>query len=51
MALPMTIAIAKKSRALQEQGIDIISLSLGEPNFDTPELAKEAGIRGIEENF
>ena len=51
MALPMTIAMAKKSRALQEQVIDIISLSLGEPDFDTPELAKAAGIRGIEENF
>ena len=51
MALPMTIAMAKKSRALQERGIDIISLSLGEPDFDTPDLAKAAGIRGIEENF
>lgn len=51
MALPMTIAMAKKSRALQEQGLDIISLSLGEPDFDTPDLAKAAGIEGIEQNF
>ena len=47
----MTIAMAKKSRALQEQGLDIISLSLGEPDFDTPDLAKAAGIQGIEQNF
>ena len=51
MALPMTIAMAKKSRALQEQGVDLISLSLGEPDFDTPDLAKAAGIEGIEQNF
>jgi aspartate aminotransferase len=51
MALPMTIAMAKKSRALQEQGVDIISLSLGEPDFDTPDLAKAAGIEGIEQNY
>ncbi|MEY4172048.1 MAG: hypothetical protein RL485_418, partial [Bacteroidota bacterium] len=51
MALPMTIAMAKKSRALQEQGVDLISLSLGEPDFDTPDLAKAAGIAGIEQNF
>ena len=51
MALPMTIAMAKKSRALQDQGLDIISLSLGEPDFDTPDLAKAAGIQGIEQNF
>lgn len=51
MALPMTIAMAKKSRALQEQGLDIISLSLGEPDFDTPDLAKAAGIEGIVQNF
>jgi aspartate aminotransferase len=31
--------------------LDIISLSLGEPDFDTPDLAKAAGIQGIEQNF
>jgi aspartate aminotransferase len=51
LALPMTIEMTKKSRALQEAGHDIISLSLGEPDFDTPNFAKAAGILGIEENY
>ncbi len=51
LALPMTIEMSKKSRALQEAGHDIISLSLGEPDFDTPDFAKAAGIEGIEQNF
>ncbi|HAG49097.1 MAG TPA: aspartate aminotransferase, partial [Cryomorphaceae bacterium] len=46
LALPMTIEMTKKSRALQEAGHDIISLSLGEPDFDTPNFAKAAGILG-----
>lgn len=51
LALPMTIEMTKKSRALQEAGHDIISLSLGEPDFDSPDFAKIAGIEGIEKNF
>jgi len=46
-----TIAMAAKSRELQEQGIDIISLSLGEPDFDTPDFIKKAAINAIEENY
>jgi len=46
-----TIAMAAKSRELQAQGIDIISLSLGEPDFDTPEFIKEAAIEAIKNNY
>ena len=44
LALPMTIEMTKKSRALQEAGYDIISLSLGEPDFDTPDLGESGEI-------
>jgi aspartate aminotransferase len=43
-----TIAIATKARALQAAGRDVISLSAGEPDFDTPENVKKAAIRAIE---
>ena len=43
-----TIAIATKARALKAEGRDIISLSAGEPDFDTPENVKQAAIRAIE---
>ena len=45
-----TIAMARKARELKDQGIDIISLSLGEPDFDTPKALKQAGIDAIEAN-
>ena len=45
-----TIAMARKARELKDQGIDIISLSLGEPDFDTPMALKQAGIDAIEAN-
>ncbi|MEI9963915.1 MAG: pyridoxal phosphate-dependent aminotransferase [Caulobacteraceae bacterium] len=44
-----TLAATDKARELQRQGRDIISLSVGEPDFDTPENIKEAGIRAIRE--
>lgn len=46
-----TIAMARRSRELKAKGIDIISLSLGEPDFPTPDVIKEAGKKAIEENF
>ncbi len=46
-----TIAMARKSRELKAQGIDIISLSLGEPDFATPDVVKQAAINAINENF
>lgn len=46
-----TIAMARKSRELKAEGIDIISLSLGEPDFATPEVVKQAAIKAINDNF
>lgn len=46
-----TIAMARKSRELQAQGIDIISLSLGEPDFTTPDVVKNAAKKAIDENY
>ncbi|MDA0728774.1 MAG: pyridoxal phosphate-dependent aminotransferase [Bacteroidetes bacterium] len=45
-----TIAMARKARELKDQGIDVISLSLGEPDFDTPDAMKQAGIDAIHNN-
>lgn len=46
-----TIAMARKCRELAAQGVDVISLSLGEPDFPTPEPIKEAAKQAIENNF
>ena len=46
-----TIAMARKSRELKAQGIDVISLSLGEPDFNTPDFIKEAARQGINQNY
>ncbi|MGI4977802.1 MAG: aminotransferase class I/II-fold pyridoxal phosphate-dependent enzyme, partial [Janthinobacterium lividum] len=43
-----TIAIATKARALKAAGRDVISLSAGEPDFDTPDNVKQAAMRAIE---
>ena len=51
MATSATLAMAAKTRELKEQGIDIIGLSLGEPDFPVPEFVKEAAIKAIENNF
>jgi len=44
-----TIAMTSKARALKAEGRDIISLSVGEPDFDTPENIKDAAIRAMRE--
>ncbi|TNE28292.1 MAG: pyridoxal phosphate-dependent aminotransferase [Bacteroidetes bacterium] len=51
LELPMTIEMSKKSRELAAKGVDVISLSLGEPDFDTPDFIKEAAIEGIHQNY
>ncbi|MBW7845195.1 MAG: pyridoxal phosphate-dependent aminotransferase [Bacteroidia bacterium] len=48
---PQTIAMAKLSRELIAQGHDVISLSLGEPDFFTPQHVKDAAKQAIEDNF
>lgn len=45
-----TLEMAQKSRELKEQGIDIINLSIGEPDFNTPDCIKEAAIEAIHAN-
>ena len=46
-----TIAMSSKSRELQMQGVDVINLSLGEPDFDTPEFIKDAAKKAMDDNF
>ena len=46
-----TLAMARMSRELQAKGINVIALSLGEPDFNTPEFIKEAGKKAIDDNF
>jgi aspartate aminotransferase len=46
-----TIAMAKKSRELKAQGKDVISLSLGEPDFHTPEFIKDAAVQALKDNY
>lgn len=48
---PQTIAMAKLSRELMAQGYDIISLSLGEPDFKTPDHIKIAAKKAIDDDF
>jgi aspartate aminotransferase len=46
-----TIAMSQKGRELRAQGKDVISLSLGEPDFNTPDFVKDAAKKGIDENY
>jgi len=51
LPVSQTLAMAAKARELREQGKDIIGLSLGEPDFNTPDFIKEAAIQAINENY
>jgi len=51
LSTSQTLAMAAKARELKAQGKDIISLSLGEPDFNTPDFIKEAAIKAIHENY
>lgn len=46
-----TIVMTQKARELNAEGHDVISLSIGEPDFDTPDFIKEAAKRAIDENY
>jgi len=46
-----TLAMAAKARELKNEGIDIIGLSLGEPDFNTPEFIKDAAIQAVKDNY
>lgn len=51
LPVSQTLAMAAKARELKEQGKDIISLSLGEPDFNTPDYIKDAAIQAINDNY
>ncbi len=46
-----TLAMSQKSSELKAQGVDVINLSVGEPDFNTPDHIKEAAKKAIDENF
>jgi len=48
---PETLKMAKMCRQLRSEGVDVIDLSLGEPDFDTPDHIKEAAINAINDNY
>ena len=48
---PETLKMAKLGRELRAKGFDVIDLSLGEPDFDTPEHIKEAAKKAIDDNY
>lgn len=50
-AEPETLKMAKLGRELRSQGIDVIDLSLGEPDFDTPQHIKDAAKKAIDDNW
>jgi aspartate aminotransferase len=51
MSTSATLAMAAKTRELRTEGKDIIGLSLGEPDFNTPDYIKDAAIRAINEDY
>jgi aspartate aminotransferase len=51
MATSATLAMAAKARELKAEGKDIIGLSLGEPDFDTPDFVKDAAIQAVKDNY
>ncbi|MDB2492659.1 pyridoxal phosphate-dependent aminotransferase [Flavobacteriaceae bacterium] len=51
MATSATLAMAAKARELKAEGKDIIGLSLGEPDFNTPDFIKEAAKTAVDENY
>lgn len=51
LAASATLAMSQKSAELRAQGVDVINMSVGEPDFDTPGFIKEAAKRAIDDNF
>ena len=46
-----TLAMSQKSSEMKAQGIDVINMSVGEPDFNTPDHIKAAAIKAVEENW
>ena len=51
LAPSATLAMSQKSSELKAQGVDVINLSVGEPDFNTPDYIKQAAIKAVEENW
>ena len=51
LAPSATLAMSQKSSELKAKGVDVINLSVGEPDFDTPDFIKEGAIRAIRDNY
>ena len=51
LAVSATLAMSQKSAELKAKGIDVINMSVGEPDFDTPHHIKEAAKRAVDENY
>lgn len=51
LAPSATLAMSQKSSEMKAQGVDVINMSVGEPDFMTPEPIKEAGKKAIDDNF
>lgn len=51
LAPSQTLAMSQKSQELKAQGVDVINLSVGEPDFNTPDHIKAAAVKAIEENY
>lgn len=51
LATSATLAMSQKSSEMKAQGVDVINLSVGEPDFNTPDHIKEAAKKAIEDNF
>ena len=51
LSASQTLAMSQKSAELKAQGVDVINLSVGEPDFNTPDHIKAAAVKAIEDNF
>ncbi|MEA2106278.1 MAG: pyridoxal phosphate-dependent aminotransferase [Bacteroidota bacterium] len=51
LAVSQTLAMSQKSRDLKAKGFDVINLSVGEPDFNTPQHIKDAAVKAINENY
>lgn len=51
LAPSATLAMSQKSSEMKAQGIDVINMSVGEPDFNTPDNIKQAAKKAIDENY
>ena len=51
LAVSQTLAMSQKSSELRASGVDVINLSVGEPDFNTPAHIKDAAKRAVDDNF